>query len=240
MQRRFEADPQFQATVLLLQERVPKTAAVYLHAAELRPSRDGSVQPAEARLRVFADPDTRAPGGAAAVERPLPRDAHQRRRRLQPLEATWRVTRWREDATRDHWGTFCYLRDVDSGEFWSTAYQPTLRSRPSSYEAIFSEARAEFRAPRPRASTRTPRSSSRRRTTSSCGAPRITNRGRSRAHDRGDELRRGGAGAAGRRRAASGLQQAVRADRARARAAGDPVHAPAARRRRARRRGCST
>ena len=25
------------------------------------------------------------------------------------------VTRWREDATRDHWGTFCYLRDVASG-----------------------------------------------------------------------------------------------------------------------------
>jgi len=32
MQRRFESDPQFQATSLLLQERVPKTAAEYLHA----------------------------------------------------------------------------------------------------------------------------------------------------------------------------------------------------------------
>ena len=25
------------------------------------------------------------------------------------------VTRWREDTTCDSWGTFCYLRDVDSG-----------------------------------------------------------------------------------------------------------------------------
>ena len=36
----------------------------------------------------------------------------------------WRdlaVTRWREDATRDCWGTFIYLRDVATGEFWSTA-----------------------------------------------------------------------------------------------------------------------
>ena len=54
------------------------------------------------------------------------------------------VTRWREDTTCDNWGTFCYIRDVASGEFWSTAYQPTLR-QPEKYEAIFSEARAEFR-----------------------------------------------------------------------------------------------
>ena len=40
------------------------------------------------------------------------------------------VTRWREDATRDDWGSFCYLRDVGSGEVWSTAHQPTRR-RPA-------------------------------------------------------------------------------------------------------------
>lgn len=59
----------------------------------------------------------------------------------------WRdlaVTRWREDATRDCWGTFVYLRDVATDEFWSTAYQPTLRETKG-YEAIFTQARAEFR-----------------------------------------------------------------------------------------------
>jgi cyclic beta-1,2-glucan synthetase len=59
----------------------------------------------------------------------------------------WRdlaVTRWREDATRDCWGMFVYLRDVATGEFWSTAYQPTLRATQD-YEAIFTQARAEFR-----------------------------------------------------------------------------------------------
>src|SRR3990172_3792697 len=54
------------------------------------------------------------------------------------------VTRWREDSTRDNWGTFCYIRDVASGEFWSTAYQPALK-QSRNYEAIFSEAKAEFR-----------------------------------------------------------------------------------------------
>ena len=55
------------------------------------------------------------------------------------------VTRWREDATRDNWGTFCYLRDVASGEFWSTAYQPTLRARRAATRRSSPKARAEFR-----------------------------------------------------------------------------------------------
>jgi len=53
------------------------------------------------------------------------------------------VTRWREDSTCDNWGMFCYIRDVASGDIWSTAYQPT-RKGSEKYEAIFSEARAEF------------------------------------------------------------------------------------------------
>jgi cyclic beta-1,2-glucan synthetase len=59
----------------------------------------------------------------------------------------WRdlaVTRWREDATRDCWGTFIYLREPATGEFWSTAFQPTLHPAES-YEVIFSHAGAEFR-----------------------------------------------------------------------------------------------
>ena len=54
------------------------------------------------------------------------------------------VTRWREDSTCDNWGAFCYIRDAENGNFWSTTYQPTLK-RPEKYEAIFSEGRAEFR-----------------------------------------------------------------------------------------------
>src|SRR5206468_10198069 len=42
------------------------------------------------------------------------------------------------------WGSFCYLRDMETGTYWSTTHQPTLW-RPDHYEAIFSEGRAEFR-----------------------------------------------------------------------------------------------
>ena len=54
------------------------------------------------------------------------------------------LTRWREDSTRDNWGTFCYLRDVAKGAFWSTTYQPTL-DPSAAYQANFSEACAAFR-----------------------------------------------------------------------------------------------
>jgi cellobiose phosphorylase len=59
----------------------------------------------------------------------------------------WRdlaVTRWREDGSCDNWGAFAFLRDTDTGLFWSTTYQPT-RIEPERYEVIFSEGRAEFR-----------------------------------------------------------------------------------------------
>ena len=54
------------------------------------------------------------------------------------------VTRWREDATCDNWGTFCYIRDAASGDVWSTAYQPT-RQRADGFDAVFSAGRAVFR-----------------------------------------------------------------------------------------------
>jgi hypothetical protein len=45
--------------------------------------------------------------------------------------STWRgldVTRWREDATRDCWGQFCYVRDPTEGTAWSAGYQPLGRA----------------------------------------------------------------------------------------------------------------
>ncbi|WP_295446814.1 glycoside hydrolase family 94 protein [uncultured Thiodictyon sp.] len=143
MQRRFESVPQFQATALLLQERIPKTQAFYSHANEgvsdFRPT--GSNH--EAALRVFSSPNTRQPqvqllsNGRYHVMVTNAGGGYSRWKDLA-------VTRWREDSTRDAWGTFCYLRDQASGAFWSTTYQPTL-TVPERYEAIFSEGRAEFR-----------------------------------------------------------------------------------------------
>ena len=144
MQRRFMSDPLAQATELLLQERVPKKGAtLHPHAAEV--SAAASLPAAEAGtvMRVFTDPNT-----------PIP-EVHLLSNGRYHVMATnagggysrWRdlaVTRWREDATCDCWGTFIYLRDRDTGRYWSTAYQPTLR-KADHYESIFVQARAEYR-----------------------------------------------------------------------------------------------
>jgi cellobiose phosphorylase len=60
--------------------------------------------------------------------------------------STWRgldVTRWREDATRDCWGQFCYLRDLTQGTAWSAGYQPLCRAG-AEHEVVFHADRAEF------------------------------------------------------------------------------------------------
>jgi len=53
------------------------------------------------------------------------------------------LTRWHEDTTRDNWGTFVYIRNEKTKEYWSNTFQPTLRN-PEKYEVIFSEGLAEF------------------------------------------------------------------------------------------------
>ena len=141
MQRRFESDPRFKATLLLLQEQIPKAAPIYARPLSqpllVTTADEGPVS------RTFSNPGT-----------PLP-EVHllsNGRYHLMISNAgagysRWNnlaVTRWREDTTCDNTGIFCYLRNVADGQVWSNAYQPTLKE-PDSYEAIFSEGRAEFR-----------------------------------------------------------------------------------------------
>jgi cyclic beta-1,2-glucan synthetase len=144
MQRRFMSDPLARATELLLQERVPKKGAtLHPHAAEVsaaaRPPRAdvGSI------MRVFTDLNMQLP----EVHLLSNGRYHVMATHAGGSTSHWRdlaITRWREDATTDGWGTFIYLRDRDSGKYWSTAHQPTLR-RADHYEAIFVQARAEYR-----------------------------------------------------------------------------------------------
>lgn len=35
-----------------------------------------------------------------------------------------RITRWDQDLIRDEWGKYLYLRDAETGEFWSPTWQP--------------------------------------------------------------------------------------------------------------------
>lgn len=142
MQKRFINDVQFQATLLLLQERIPRvstTNAPALHIAE-----QGSVnKETDTPIRVINTPHTPIP----EVQLLSNGRYHVMITNAGGGYSRWKgisVTRWREDATTDNWGNFCYIKDVESNDSWSSAYQPLLKEGEH-YEAVFSQGRAEFR-----------------------------------------------------------------------------------------------
>ena len=141
MQRRFLADPMFKATELLLQERVPKVST-FVYDAEVS-GLLRKTEESDALSRVFTTPNTPSPethllsNGRYNLMLTNSGGGYTRWKNLA-------VTRWHEDSVMEGEGTFVYLRDAATGEFWSSAYQPTLK-KPAKYEAIFSRSRAEFR-----------------------------------------------------------------------------------------------
>ena len=142
MQKRFQSDRLFQATELLLHERVPKEEIYYTHAPEV-PAVQRMTLDNVPELRVIDTPNTFRPevhllsNGRYHVMITNAGGGYSRWKDIA-------VTRWREDPVCDDWGTFCYLRDVTSGDIWSASYQPSLKTAQY-YEAIFPQARAEFR-----------------------------------------------------------------------------------------------
>jgi cyclic beta-1,2-glucan synthetase len=142
MQRRFHAEPLVQATELLLQERIPRDVAkTYPRAEEVLGGR--VVRTATGfTARTYDTADLPTPrtqllsNGTYSTMITTSGAGYSRCAGLA-------VTRWREDVTRDNYGSFYYLRDIRSGAVWSAGYQPTSR-RPRSYEVTFSEHKVEI------------------------------------------------------------------------------------------------
>ena len=143
MQRRFASDPLFQATMLLLHERVPKASAFYSNTNELSEIRTVAASTQEVPVRILGSAHTPIP----EVQLLSNGRYHVMVSNAGGGASRWRelaVSRWHEDTTCDNWGTFCYVRDLNSGIYWSSTFQPT-RKPAQDYEVIFSEGRAEFR-----------------------------------------------------------------------------------------------
>ena len=140
MQKRFASELTFQATLLLLQERIPKAAGFYSPPADIAGTNHA---PADTGMRVINTPDTPVP----EVQLLSNGRYHVMVTNAGGGYSRWKdiaVTRWREDSTADNWGTFCYIRDLENAGYWSSGHQPTLKTARS-YEAVFSQGRAEFR-----------------------------------------------------------------------------------------------
>ena len=143
MQKRFESEVQFQATLLLLQERIPRVSTFYSPSVHQTDSSSMAADVNENPIRVINTPHT-----------PLPEVQLLSNGRYNVMVTNagggyskWKdiaVTRWREDFTCDNWGAFCFIRDLDNNTIWSAGFQPSLQEADS-YEAVFSQGRAEFR-----------------------------------------------------------------------------------------------
>ena len=142
MQRRFLADPLLRSGDLLLQEKPPKSQPIYPHAVEVAESRH-PVSHDALTWRVYTTAQTPEP----EVQLLSNGRYHLMITAAGGSRSIWNnlaLTRWHADFTRDNWGLFCYLKDLESGNWWSATVQPTLR-RGQNYEATFSEGKAEFR-----------------------------------------------------------------------------------------------
>ena len=144
MQRRFMQAPYIKAAELLLQERIPKqVSTLQPHAEEANAAKTMGHDESTTVMRVFTHANTTIPevhllsNGRYHVMTTNSGGGYSRWHDLS-------VTRWREDTTLDNWGSFIYLRDAESQRYWSAAHQPTLR-QADSYEAVFSQARTEYR-----------------------------------------------------------------------------------------------
>jgi cellobiose phosphorylase len=144
MQRRFVADPEMLSSLLLLQERVPAVRVIGHEARTMASLEAGGAAPRESAVRVYTTADLPAPevhllsNGRYHVMVTTAGGGYSHWQNLG-------LTRWREDVTRDDWGLFLYMQDVQDGQVWSCAHQPVGR-RLDRYEVVFSQGRAEFRA----------------------------------------------------------------------------------------------
>jgi len=142
MLNRFHAEPIVQATELILQERTPRDVLV------ARPRSEEVSAAAQVRdavipiVRKFTTPYDATPrthllsNGRYAIMLTAAGSGYSRWRNIA-------ISRWREDLTRDCWGSYTFLRDDLTGNVWSAGHQPT-GVEADSYEAAFFEDHAEF------------------------------------------------------------------------------------------------
>ena len=142
MRARFHAEPIIKATELLLQERTPRDVAVARPRAEEVKAEANVRESAPPTIRRFHSPHDLIPrthllsNGKYTVMITAAGSGFSRWGELA-------VTRWHEDVTCDSWGSYIFVRDVQSGKVWSAGFQPA-GVEADSYEVEFSEDRAEI------------------------------------------------------------------------------------------------
>lgn len=140
-QARFHNDALVRSAELVLQERIPRRLVLQ------------DVEHGDEPARVPAEIDKPAVRDLDTANTPQPRvgllgnmpytaivtNAGSGGSRYENIS----INRWRNDGTRDNYGQWCYLRDVNSGRVWSAGYQPVC-VEPEYYRVLFASDRITF------------------------------------------------------------------------------------------------
>lgn len=143
IQRYFQTDPRVRAALPILHERIPKIMPLHHISTRERVTSVASVGDITHAVSQFETPHTTNPktqllcNGRYGVMVTNAGGGYSR-------WGNFEITRWRSDRTRDSWGTFCFIRDVDSNQLWCNTYQPT-GGKVLDYCANFTLDRAMFR-----------------------------------------------------------------------------------------------
>jgi cyclic beta-1,2-glucan synthetase len=143
LQQHFHADPRVRTVEPLLHERIPNLPPLHHISTRERVSSVASVGEVAPSVSQFETPHTTTPktqllsNGRYGLMLTNTGGGYSR-------WGDYEITRWRSDRTLDPWGTFCYIRDLDSNRLWSSTYQPT-GGKVEDYLANFTLDRAVFR-----------------------------------------------------------------------------------------------
>ena len=143
MRDRFHSDPMVGSSELLLQERVPRAVELLSpHVEEVENLRS---------VRELPPPVTR-PYALAETHVPATHFLSNGRYTVMLTNGGGgfsrcngvAITRYREDLTRDCWGTFFYVRDTETGRVFSAPHNP-YPTLPDDYHVVFAPDKAEYR-----------------------------------------------------------------------------------------------
>jgi len=143
MRARLHDEPMVRAAELLLQERMPRDIALAAPPPTLKTGAITYHEELPQPPRLFRNPHSVTPrthllaNGRYSVMLTAAGGGYSMWNGLA-------ISRWREDAVCDPWGSFIYLRDLRTGTVWSAAHNPVGRSSQD-YETLFAEDRAHFK-----------------------------------------------------------------------------------------------
>ena len=138
----FHSDPVIEAAELLLQEKAPREIPVMSAKYEPQTPGKGQADLLRPEIRTVTDPATKdralafLSNGHYSVMLTATGSGYSR----------WNgqsVSRWTADPTEDRSGTFIFLRDTASGQWWSATASPR-RAEDEKTKVIFGDDKAEF------------------------------------------------------------------------------------------------